>query len=248
MIRYILLLLAAATLVSGCVKSREENFASQKPDGSAGAAGKSGQRSENARADEPETENAPAEESLLLEMENTGSETETETGSETALITRLDSGQRTLLALTKEKTVLPRDTEIGELQSTSRYSEPGTERIYTIVDAFLNGLTEGRVATEMIADDWRWSLESSLEDALDEGAVPGRYRLGEIRIEGTTARANIRLLSPRGRCSGEIFLANSGPEKGWEITDFQADLYELLEDYNVYGRFEPKMYDMTELF
>ena len=91
-------------------------------------------------------------------------------------------------------------------------------------------------------------LESSLEDPLDEGAVPTRYRVGEIIVEGDTGRANIRLLSDRGRSSGEIFLTLSAPEAGWKITDFQADLYELLTDYNGNGRFEPKMYTMTDLF
>lgn len=224
--RYLLFLCAAAVLVSGCVKDGEEESAARESSG---------------RAVE---EASPEEGRLLLEMEKTGPEEK----DEAAVLTRLESGQRALLALPGGEAIIPQDTEIGTLQSNAPYAEPGIGRVYSIITGFLKGLTEGRVEDKIIEEEWRWLVKSSLEDPIGEGAIPKRYRVGEILIEGGTARANVRLLSDRGRSSGEIYLLQSGPEGGWKITDFQADLYELLEDYNVNGRFEPKMYDMTDLF
>lgn len=179
-----------------------------------------------------------------MEMESPEQEEE----REAAVLRRLESGQRTLLALPRREAIVPQDTEIGALQTPTPYTEPGVGGVRAVAAGFLEGLTEGRIEDQLIHEEWRWFLHSSLEDPLEEGAEPDRYRLGEILIDGETARANVRLLSPRGRVSGEIFLVLSGPESGWKITDFQADLYELIEDYNVTGRFEPKMYDMTDLF
>ena len=242
MIRYLFLLGAVVVLVSGCVKDREEEFSSSEAEVSPE---QPGNRSKTESRDRPADETSPGDdERLLLEMEKTEPEEE----DTAAVLTRLESGQRTLLALRDSDAVTPNDTEIGELQTTARYAEPGVSRIHAVAEGFLTGLVEGRIAGELIDEEWRWFLESSLDDPLSEGAIPERYRLGVIRIDGETARANVRLLSSRGRCSGEIFFVLSGPEAGWRITDFQADLYKLLEDYNVTGRFEPKMYDMTDLF
>jgi hypothetical protein len=131
------------------------------------------------------------------------------------------------LRATRVSPLMPEDFRIGPLQDTIT-GDVDARRAAAIVAGFLRELANGQVATDLVEESQSTGLQRSLAPLLADGNRPRFARIGRVRVDQETARANVRLFAA-GRVEGEVYLDRT--TAGWRIADFQVDLAALSLPY-----------------
>jgi hypothetical protein len=148
-------------------------------------------------------------------------------------------GKEFLLARQTGEPVAGEDLVIGKLHNVSAGTE-AENRVFSGIERFLQSLTEGTLAEDAAAPEALADLKRLAGYNIERGNIPEDFRIGEIFIEGSSGRADVRLFGQPGRAAGEIYCIE---ENGaWLITDMQVDLAELGHSYEIEGPYEPNVY------
>ena len=148
-------------------------------------------------------------------------------------------GKEFLLARQTGGSVAGEDLVIGKLHTVFAGTEE-ENRVFGGIERFLRALANGSVAEDAASPDALPDLKRLAGYHIERGNIPEDFRIGEIFIEGSSGRADVRLLGRPGRAAGEIYCIE---ENGtWLITDMQVDLAELGHSYEIEGPYEPNVY------
>jgi hypothetical protein len=131
----------------------------------------------------------------------------------------------TLMALGRERRILPEDFKIGPLGDRLIDKADEASALATAAD-FLAGLVAGKIEEKYFTPDSAKTLSDTLTYGLQQGYTPSTFRLGAAknREDGEIA-ANVRLFGAEGTSEGEIYLARTG--KTWLVSDLQLSLAQL---------------------
>jgi hypothetical protein len=219
-------------------------FSCRKEDEQSGS-GISNQTDSGTSQEESSSQERP-QRTLTLELEQEQDAKKDEEGGreeETAAATLPPTFKEKLLALRNGEPVLPEDFVIGNLQSTK--PEDRDEQIIAAkAESFSRSLVRGAVPEEPVHPEWRDDMKRSLWYHQENSTFPKNIRIGKIIIDGSTARANMRLIGEEGRAAGELFFELTGGE--WYITDIQADFSKLDRPYTRDEQFEPSIYQWLD--
>ena len=144
-----------------------------------------------------------------------------------------------------QKRIVPEDFLIGPLENLQS-SDYRTSLILKTANTFFKDLRIGTLNEECIHPSALLLLSSSFGFYLEEEAVPDFVRIGKAEITGKSARINLRFYRDKGVTDGEMILEETETDDGkkWLITDFQADLMQLLDEYKPAEEpFEPGAYN-----
>jgi hypothetical protein len=181
---------------------------------------------------------------LELEQEQDIGKEEGEVREEEAVAATLPpTFKEKLLALRNGEPVLPEDFVIGNLQST-KPEDRDRQIVVEKAESFSRALVRGAVPEVPVHPEWRDDMKRALWYHQENSAFPKKIRIGEIIIDGSTARANMRLIGDQGRAAGELFFELAEGE--WYITDIQADFSKLDRPYTRDKQFEPSIYQWLE--
>lgn len=177
---------------------------------------------------------------LELEQEKDGENGKTEgQEEETPVATLPPTFKEKLLSLRNGDQVLPEDFVIGKLQST-KPEQRDQQLIVEKAELLSRALVRGAVPEGPVHPEWRDDMKRALWYYQNTSTFPDTIRIGEIIIDGSTARANVRLLGDKGRAPGELFFEMDNGE--WYITDIQTDFSKLDRPYTREEQFEPSIY------
>ena len=144
-----------------------------------------------------------------------------------------------------QKRIVPEDFLIGPLENLQS-SDYRTSLILKTANTFFKDLRIGTLNEECIHPSALLLLSSSFGFYLEEEAVPDFVRIGKAEITGKSARINLRFYRDKGVTDGEMILEETETDDGkkWLITDFQADLMKLFDEYKPpEDPFEPGAYN-----
>lgn len=144
-----------------------------------------------------------------------------------------------------QKRIVPEDFLIGPLENLQS-SDYRISQILKTANTFFKDLRIGTLNEECIHPSALLLLSSSFGFYLEEEAVPDVVRIGKAEITGKSARINLRFYRDKGVTDGEMILEETETDDGkkWLITDFQADLMQLLDEYKPAEEpFEPGAYN-----
>ena len=144
-----------------------------------------------------------------------------------------------------QKRIVPEDFLIGPLENLQS-SDYRTSLILKTANTFFKDLRIGTLNEECIHPSALLLLSSSFGFYLEEEAVPDFVRIGKTEITGKSARINLRFYRDKGVTDGEMILEETETDDGkkWLITDFQADLMKLFDEYKPpEDPFEPGAYN-----
>ncbi len=134
-----------------------------------------------------------------------------------------------LLAVDLTPPIAARDFRIGPLYV------PGAEKAAPreaeeLVARLLDGLVLGKVETALFDLQSQDRLTRSLQYYTTNGALPLRYRIGELHERGEgEVIANVRLFGATGVAEGEVYLLRSA--EGWRVDDLQVGFPQLAVAY-----------------
>lgn len=203
-------------------------------------------KSEAGASQEGKSSSERPQRTLTLELEqeqNAKNEQTEEQEEETAVATLPPTFKEKLLGLRNADQVMPEDFVVGKLQSTKPENRD-QQMIVAKAESFSRALVRGAVPEEPVHPQWRDDMKRALWYYHNNSIFPDTIRIGEIIIDGSTARANIRLIGDGGRSSGELFFEMAGGE--WYITDIQADFSKLDQPYTREEQFEPSIYQWLD--
>ena len=227
-------LLALLVMTAACSRENGEGGTGRE-NGRTGntAAGEDGNVS-----DETRRVTRQPEPTLKLELEpsgNAGKESEEDNGRESLPVL----GDELLLVQLDTPYIETEDTVIGILQD--RFStEPEEKKVFERINAFLSAYKMSNVDKVSLDPQWAPIITQTLLYHINNGNIPGEYRIGKADIDDGSGRANIRLIGDRGRASGEIYLSRI--ESDWYVSDLQIDLNDLDRDYEPPENYEPGVY------
>lgn len=144
-----------------------------------------------------------------------------------------------------QKRIVPEDFLIGPLENLQS-SDYRTSLILKTANTFFKDLRIGTLNEECIHPSALLLISSSFNFYLEEEAVPDFVRIGKAEITGKSARINLRFYRDKGVTDGEMILEETETDDGkkWLITDFQADLMKLFDEYKPAEEpFEPGAYN-----
>lgn len=144
-----------------------------------------------------------------------------------------------------QKRIVPEDFLIGPLENLQS-SDYRTSLILKTANTFFKDLRIGTLNEECIHPSALLLLSSSFDFYLEEEAIPDFVRIGKAEITGKSARINLRFYRDKGVTDGEMILEETETDDGkkWLITDFQADLMKLFDEYKPpEDPFEPGAYN-----
>jgi hypothetical protein len=131
----------------------------------------------------------------------------------------------TLMALDRDKRLLPEDFKIGPL-GESRGQKADEAGAMATAEAFMARLVTGKIDRTLIAPESEKALSDTLGYGLQQGFTPLSYRLGmPKKSDSGEIAVNVRLFGADGTSEGEIFLARAGSK--WLVSDFQLSLAAL---------------------
>jgi hypothetical protein len=138
--------------------------------------------------------------------------------------------------------VVARDFRIGPLDVPAA---GGRTEASQVLSRFLDAMTRGEVAGDLLDPESRERITRSLTYFIDKGILPTRYRVGELRDAGESEiLANVRLFGAPGVAEGEVYLVHA--ESGWMVGDLQIGLALLAEPYEPpQAPFVPSSYEYS---
>lgn len=148
-------------------------------------------------------------------------------------------GKEFLLVQQYDEPTAAEDLIIGKLYNVFT-GEEEEDKLYNSIDVFLSSLTSAEVAENVLYKESTEDIKRQLWYHFDRGNIPDAFRIGEIFVESSEGRADIRLIGTVGRAAGEIYCRKLDDE--WYISDFQIDLADLLRTYEKDGPYEPNVY------
>ena len=135
------------------------------------------------------------------------------------------SSAATLMALGRDRRILPEDFRIGQL-GDERSGRPDEGRALSAASAFLARLVSGSVDKKLLAPESQDTVADTLAFGLKQGNAPKSYRLGAPKSrENGEITAAVRLFGPEGTSEGEIYVSPSGSQ--WLVADLQLSLAQL---------------------
>jgi hypothetical protein len=131
----------------------------------------------------------------------------------------------TLLALGRERRIMPEDFKIGQLgdEKTEKKDEG---RALAAAHAFLDRLVAGSVDKTLLTPESQDTVADTLTYGLRRGDVPVSFRLGAPKSrDNGEITAEVRLFGKEGSTEGEIYVASAGSQ--WLVADVQLSLAQL---------------------
>lgn len=147
-----------------------------------------------------------------------------------AVVVKRDRGLLALYSLEPKRTSTPEDFRIGPLAGagSAGLSAEDAETLRTAA-ALLSELSESRVAADLLFPDRKDALARVLTEAIGEGQVPLRFRLGPVtRTEDGGPRVNVRLFGSKGSADGELFFGKK--DARWLVSDIQVRFESMAQE------------------
>jgi len=179
--------------------------------------------------------------------ESEGQEEEVKKDKEEVIEVKREAGMEAFLAIRGDAWIVPEDFVIGPLQPRYTTDEEKAEIIALTMDFFEN-LSAGVLDEDLILEEWRQPIKTTLSYYIEKDLVPEEVRMGTISFSGnSSAHCNIRLYSGDGVSAGEVYFTKE--VKSWYISDIQIDFSLLAEPYIPAGEpYEPGMYTYLETY
>jgi hypothetical protein len=131
----------------------------------------------------------------------------------------------TLMALGRDRRIMPEDFKIGTLGDDRSEREDESHALQA-AGSFLSRLVAGSIEKKLLAPASQDTVADTLAFGLKHGNTPSSFRLGtpKSRDDGEISAA-VRLFGSEGTSEGEIYVAPSGPL--WLVADLQLSLAQL---------------------
>jgi hypothetical protein len=130
-----------------------------------------------------------------------------------------------LMALDREKRLLPEDFKIGPL-GEARGGKSDENDAVGAANAFLASIVAGKVDPKLLAPESEKTVSDTISFGLRQGNVPRSFRVGTPKLrEDGEITATVRLFGDDGTSEGEIYMSHVG--KLWLVSDLQLSLAQL---------------------
>ena len=130
-----------------------------------------------------------------------------------------------LMALDREKRIVPEDFKIGTLGEAFGGAADENAAI-AAADSFLASVVAGKVDQKLLAPESEKTVAGTVLFGLQQGYVPKSFRVGvpKVREDGEIT-ATVRFFGQEGTSEGEIYMSRVG--KSWLVSDLQLSLAEM---------------------
>jgi hypothetical protein len=130
-----------------------------------------------------------------------------------------------LMALDRQKRILPEDFKIGPL-GEARGGTVDTDAAIAAAEAFLASVVSGTPDVKLLAPDSGKAVSDTVTFGLQQGYTPKSFRVGtpKVRDDGEIT-ATVRLFGADGTSEGEIYMSRVG--KAWLVSDLQLSMAQL---------------------
>jgi hypothetical protein len=138
---------------------------------------------------------------------------------------RLPATAAGLMALDREKRILPEDFKIGPL-GDAREGTDDTDGAIAVADAFLASVVSGKVDSRLLAAESQKTVSDTVSFGLRQGYTPKSFRVGAPKVrDNGEITATVRLFGTDGTSEGEIYMSRAG--KAWLVSDLQLSMAQM---------------------